>query len=123
MRLTARQPEDDPAIDRSEAQFAARAAPPQSAITIEHPLQLGGGKVGIEHKAGAPGNFVLVRVHPRADIGAAPALPDNRPAQRPAAGAFPNHKGLTLIGDANGGDIRATCTRRTQRTPREDNGG
>ncbi len=122
MRLTAGEPEDEPAIDRSEAQLAARGAPAQAAIAIEHPFKLGGGKIRIDDQPGAPGDFALVGAQPFANIRAAAALPDDRPAHRPSAGAFPKHKRLALIGDSDRADVGRPGARRAQRAPGQDHG-
>ena len=105
--LAAGQLPDQPGVDGAEKQLALFRLLSGAGGVVQQPFDLGAGEVGIGHKAGlfpddiavAPG-FQLVD-----DGGGAAALPDNGVGNGLAAGFFPDHGGLPLVGDADGRDV------------------
>ncbi len=96
-----------PAVDRAAGEFAALGAFARARHVVEQPGELGGRKVRVEQQAGA-------LLHHR--LGArgaqclalrrrAPVLPHDRRRNRTAGGAFPDQRGLALVGDADRGKI------------------
>ena len=105
--MAAGQVPDEPAVDGAEGQLAALGAVARALHVIEDPLDLGGGKIGIEHQAGLrrdcfAGTALFKFLAQRS--GAA-VLPHNGGMNRLAGGAIPHDHGLALIGDADGGHV------------------
>ena len=88
----------------------------------QQPGRLGGAEVGVEDEAGRGANEWQVPrlVELGAQRGRAAVLPDDGPVQRPSRRAVERHEGLTLVGDADGGDGAA---RRGQATADLGQGG
>ena len=112
MHLAAREVPDQPGIDRAEQQFAVPGPLTGTGHVIENPFELGRRKIGIDDETGMLAN---VRLQPFglqlvANSRRAPALPDDGIAHRFAGGLFPNHRGLALVGDADGGNLGGTHT-------------
>jgi len=74
---------------------------------VEHPADLGAREVGVHHQPGLPPDLGLgpVGAEVVAERGGAPALPDDRVADRPPGGALPEDGGLALVGDAHRRDL------------------
>ena len=107
VRLAARQPPDQEAVDGAEGDLAAprraRAAPRRcpAATRSSSPRS----------RDRAPGRSARARAGSwpaafscGADRRGAPVLPDDGVADRAAVGPVPQHRGLALVGDADGGD-------------------
>jgi len=77
----------------------------QIGLLVEQPFELGAGEVGIDQQAGVLGDFRLALAECVADGGAAAALPDDRTMDRAAAATLPDDERLSLIGDADAGDV------------------
>ena len=99
---------DQEAVHRAEGKSTSFGALSGARHMVEHPADLGGGKIGIEpqpgtfrHHLGVPRGFQSLT-----DIGGAAILPDDGVANGPTGGALPDQGGLALIGDAEAGDIR-----------------
>ncbi len=105
--LAARELPDEPAVDGAECELAARRARLRVGSRIEQPRQLGAGEIRIEHEPRAPRHFRFVAggFQFLAQVGGATVLPDDRAADRFAGAAIPEHRGLALIGDADGDDV------------------
>ncbi len=115
--LAARQPPDEEGIDRAEAKLALLRPLARALHIGEQPGKLGAGKVRVEQQTGAlgenllmPGLLQLVAKLARTSI-----LPDNGIVQRLAGFAIPDQRRLTLVGDADGGDVGALETGFVQR--------
>ena len=97
-----------PGVHRAEQQLPGLGLFPGTGDIVQDPADLGGGEVGVRHKAGVlPDIFLHARdlqqlVHQR---GRAAALPDDGIADRAAGGAVPQDRGLPLIGDADARDV------------------
>ncbi len=107
MDPAAGEPPEEPGVHRAEGQlttFCPRAGPTD---VVEQPADLGPGEVGVEDEAGLSPEERLepVRLHAVAHLRGAPALPDDGVVDGPAGGALPHHRRLSLIGDADGGDL------------------
>ena len=102
------QPPQQIRIHRAEQQFAAFGAGARARHMIENPCHLGAGEIRIDDQSGARGDlrFVTLCLELRADVRRAAILPDDGAMYRTAGGAIPHHRGLALIGDADGGDVR-----------------
>jgi hypothetical protein len=97
----------EPTVDRSESQFATTGAGAGAGDVVEQPFQLGAREIRVENQSGSfaeqlgvPGGCQAVAQSRRASI-----LPDDRPVQRLAAVAIPQHGRFSLIGDADCGDL------------------
>ena len=73
---------------------------------VQEPGQLGGREVGVEDEAGTGADQPQVpgRFERAAPGDAAPVLPDDGAVASPARPPIPQHHGLALIGDPDGGD-------------------
>ena len=113
MALATGQLPDQPTVDGAKRQLAALGAHACTRHVVEQPLQLGGGEVGVQHQPG------LLLDHGRAPLRtqritaprSAPVLPDNRIGHRLPGLAVPQHRGLTLVGDADSVNIARLQTR------------
>ena len=98
---------EDPAVDGAERQV--RPGPDPS--FVQQPRQLGGGEIGIKDEPGGPADGFEVTEVPQlvaAGRGAA-VLPHDGPGQWLPGPAIPHHRGLPLVGDADGGDRLTTA--------------
>ena len=75
---------------------------------VEHPLDLGGGEVRVGNQASGGADVLLQAVGPQPvhQLRRAAALPDDGVVDGPPGGPVPQNGGLTLVGDADGGDLR-----------------
>ena len=107
MDFSAGQPPQQKAVDGAEREFARFGRGPRTIDVIEQPGDLAGGKIRVEDQPGLGGyrGFMTAVAECLAKIGGAPVLPDNGIVDRLAGGAVPDNRGLTLIGDADAGDI------------------
>ncbi|MNH06927.1 hypothetical protein D3C79_663070 [compost metagenome] len=96
---------DQPAVDGTEQQIAALGALTSAFDIVEDPLELGAGEVRVGDQAGGFADVVLqaVTLELFADLGAAPALPDDGVVHRTTGFLVPHHGGFTLVGDTDGG--------------------
>ena len=101
-----RQLPDQPGIDRTQLDLA----PGRSRPAVRHPVQqpgvLGRREIGIEDQARRRLHIRLMPLghHPRRDVRRPPILPDDGPVQGLARRGVPDHRGLALVGDADGGE-------------------
>ena len=107
MRFSAGQVPNEPRVNRAEREFAFFGARASAGHVVEQPFQFGAGKVRIEYEAGFLLNergfavgFKLVTQTSRA-----PVLPHDSIGDGLAGGAIPEHRGFTLVGDADSGDV------------------
>ena len=87
-----------------------------SQLSIEQPLQFGGGKIGVQHQAR---RFLdqwrmSCAAQGIASAGSAPILPDDRRRERLAGQAIPQHHGFALVRDADRHDVFAGHALRLQ---------
>ncbi len=96
-----------PGVDGAEGEFAAGGARPCALHVIEQPAQLRAGEIRVGEQAGAAADLVLgaAGLQLVAQRGGAAVLPDDGVGQRLAGAAVPQHGGLALVGDADGGDV------------------
>jgi hypothetical protein len=108
----ARQSPEQERVDGAAGKLAAPGTRTCSRDVIEQPGELGGGEVGIEQQPGSRSHEILRPLSPKpcAGLRGAPILPDDRPVDRPPRGAVPHDDRLTLVGDAERGDL---CRRRS----------
>lgn len=99
----------DPAVHRPEREFAGLRLLPGALDVVEDPPHLRAREVRRQRQA----RGVAIPVHARVPgelldeaIGAG-VLPHDRVVDGPARGAFPHHRGLTLVGDPDRGDVGA----------------
>ena len=99
---------DQPAVDRAEGQLAGIGGRTRARHAVEDPGELGAGEVGIDHEPRALGHHrpEAVAAQAFADIGRTPVLPDDRAVDRLARRPVPHDRGLALVGDADGSDLR-----------------
>ena len=83
MRTAPRKFPDKPAIDRPERDVSLGGPLAKARNMIEEPLNLGAGKIRIEHKAGMFVNERSVFFEFGANIRRAAALPDDRMVNEP----------------------------------------
>ena len=62
--------------------------------------------------------LVPVALQAIAELRGPPILPDDRVVDRPAGLAIPDHRGLALVGDADGGDVARPQLRASERLGR-----
>ena len=94
---------DQPGINGAEQQLSPLRTFPCTRHVIQNPLDLGTGKIGINHKSGFVPisfgqSFFLQCITFRCG---APALPDNRMINRFSGFPIPYHCGFALIGDSD----------------------
>ena len=112
-----------PGVDRSAEQLAGFRACLRAGNLIEDPAHLGRGEVGVDHQTGALAYQRLEPARPQllADLRARAALPHHRGVDRSAGRAFPHDRGLSLVRDADSGDVaRADAGRRERLAPDGD---
>ena len=107
MHCAAGQSPEQIAIDRAEQKFAAFGTRAGTRNEIQNPGDLGAGKIRIDDQAGLRRNHRLMAFgrKPRAHLGGAAVLPDDGAMHGAAGDAIPHHRGLALVGDADGGDV------------------
>jgi len=117
VHASAGQAPDQPAIHRAESQFAALGARTGAGHCLQDPRQLGAGEIGIEQQAGALAEQGLqpLGLECIAGGGGAAILPDDGVVNRPPGGAFPDQRGLALVGDAQRQQIPRPDARLRQR--------
>ncbi len=95
---------DQPGIDGAEHQLAFAGALAAAFNVVQDPLDLGTGEVRVNHQTCGVLDVLLktVALELLADLGAAAALPDDGVVDRAAGVAFPDYRGFTLVGDADG---------------------
>ena len=98
---------DEPAVDRAEGELAGLRPRTCARHIVENPGDLGAGEIGIEQQPGLPGDhrFEPVGFAGGTELRRAPVLPDDRIVDRLTGFAVPDNGGLTLVGDADGGDV------------------
>ena len=98
---------DEPGLHGAKEQLSTLSLLPGSGDVIQDPFELGAGEVGIHHQAGLPANgFGVSGGLQLVAVGTGPAaLPDDGVAHWFAGGLVPNNGGLTLVGDADSGDV------------------
>ncbi len=100
---------DEKGIHSPEEQIPRPRPLARALHMIEDPGKLGAREIGIEQQAGARAHHLLMPrlAQRRAGRGGAPVLPDDGAMDRAAGAAVPDHGGLALVGDADGGHLRA----------------
>ena len=101
-RAAGQAPEQE-AVDGAEGELAALGGGARARRVVEQPGDLGGGEIGVDDEAGRRrdrGSCAL-GLQPRATLGGAPVLPDDRVGDRLAGLALPDDRGLALVGDAD----------------------
>ena len=104
MHPAAGQLPDQPGVHRAEQQLPRLGLLPGAGDVVQHPADLGGGKIGVDQQAGvllhiAGEGGVLLQL--LAVLGGAAALPDNGVADRAAGLPVPEDRRLPLVGDAD----------------------
>ena len=86
-----------------------RFARARAGDAIQQPLQLRAGEVGVGYEPGAVADHIAqtVRLQALHQRRGAAALPYDGVRERPSAVALPEQRGLALIGDADGLDVRS----------------
>ena len=97
----------EPAVDGAEGQRALRGRGGRAANVLEQPSQLGAAEVGVDDQPRglAHGIGLALGAQLLAQRLGAPVLPDDGAVHRAAGVAPPQHGGLALVGDADGGDV------------------
>ena len=96
-----------PAVDGAERQLAALRLLARAGHVVQQPADLGGGEIGVDDQAGArlDQGCVALLAQLRAQRLAAAVLPHDRVVDRLPGAAVPQHRGLALVGDAQGLDV------------------
>src|SRR5439155_6884640 len=112
----AREPPQEPRVHRAEAKLAALRALPSLRHLVEQPADLGAGEVRVQHEAGLAPELGLVPVglEALAEGRRAATLPDDGAVHGAARRALPQHRGLALVGDADGRDLGRRDSRGAQ---------
>ena len=107
MAAPARELPDQPAVHGAEGQLAALGGGARAVDVVQNPAQLGAREIGVDQQA----RLALdgVGMSGLAQLGAqrlgAAVLPDDGVVYGLARGAVPDHRGLALVGDAQGADV------------------
>ena len=111
------QPPEQEGIDGPGENLASRRAASQSAVPVEQVLELGAGKIRIEHQTGLASERPLetVCLQSIADRRRDPTLPDDGIGDRVPGRLLPDDDRLSLVGDA---DRRHVARRRARRAER-----
>jgi len=111
-----RQVPDEPAVHGAEGEFAVFGPLPSPVHVVEEPLDLGAGEVGVQNQP----CFLLEQIQVAlileavADVGRAAILPDDGVVDRFAGLAVPDNRRLSLVGNADSGDVRRAHPRSTE---------
>ena len=94
-------------VDGAEGEVPGLRQRARAVDVVEQPGDLGGREVGIEQQPGLGRDHRLVArgLELAAGVGGAPVLPDDGVVDRLAGAPVPEHAGLALVGDADGGDV------------------
>ena len=108
MHPSAGQLPDQPAVYRAKSQFAFFGAGTHPGYFVEQPLQLGARKVGVQDQPGfLLDQFCVALLLERITAArGSPVLPDDGVGDRLAGLAVPQQRGLALVGDADGKNLR-----------------
>ncbi len=108
MGLALSQIPDQPGVNGAKEQISLLSLCPCPFHIVQNPFDLGGGKIGVHHQTGIFPDILFhffICFDGIADIGGAPALPDNGVVYRTAADLVPDNGSFPLVGDADGGKI------------------
>ena len=108
MGLAAGELPDQPGFHSAEQQFAPLCTLSCAGDIFQQPVQLGAGEVGVDHQTGLGPEGVgqALFLQAVAVLTGSAALPDNGMVNGFAGGFIPDNGGFTLIGDADGGNVR-----------------
>ena len=112
MNLSAAELPDQPGFHGAEQKLPIVCQLPCSGDVFQNPADFGAGKIGIDYQTG----FLPDGIHQPlfrqavAVFGGSAALPHNGVTDGTACGFVPDDGGFTLVGDADGGDIRSGGT-------------
>ena len=97
---------DQPGVNGAEEQLPSLCPLSGPGHVIQQPPDLGAGKVGVRHQAGFPADGIGMAVGHQLvnNIGGAAALPHDGVGDGFPGFLIPDHRGLPLVGDADGGD-------------------
>ena len=99
---------DQPGVDGPEQQLPLLRLFTGAGHIVQDPLDLGAGEIGVQQQAGIfPHVFLKAFVLAQfvADLRGAAALPDDGVVHGLARILLPDHRGLALVGDADGGHL------------------
>src|SRR5512146_3458147 len=98
---------NQPGVNRTAGELPALSAVARPGDILQQPGDFGAGEVGVRNEARflTEGSVESFRLDAVAHRGGAAALPDDSMMDGLAGRSIPYHHGLTLVGDANGGDI------------------
>ena len=98
---------DQPGIDRPEEELPRFGTPSGAGHMVQQPLDLRPGEVRVGHKAGLlPDGLAVAGGDQLVDgLRGAAALPDDGVRDRLSGLLVPDHRGLALVGNTDGGDI------------------
>ena len=106
VHLAAREVPDQPGVHRAEAQLAPFGLLAGAGHVVQHPLDLGGREIGIQHQTGLLLDACAVLLANLVAIfGRAAVLPDDGVVDRLTGGAVPHQRRLALVGHADGRDV------------------
>ena len=114
--MPARESPDQPRVDGAAEQFAAFGLRASARNVFQQPGDLRPGEISVRDESGllAKGAVKTLPANPLAERGRAEALPDDGVMNRLPGPAVPKHNRLTLIGEADGGDIPRNTLRLAQ---------
>ena len=120
VRSTAGQAPQQEAVDGAESELSALGAAARARHIVQQPGDFGAREIRVEQQAGLLPDqvFGAVALQVRTHLGRAPVLPDDGPMNRHTATAIPDHRGLALIGDADGRDAAGAQARSSERFTR-----
>ena len=104
--LAAREPPDEEGVHGAKAQFTGGGAAAEVSL-VEQPRELRAGEVGIDQQPRDLADALrhAFAGHGGAALGSAAVLPADGGMYRGAGLGIPQHRGLALVGDADGGHL------------------
>src|SRR5688572_6436127 len=98
---------DEPGVDGAKGEFALLSTLARAGNVVEQPAEFAAGEVGIDDEPGALLDILRVTGGREfvAGAGGAAILPDDGVVDRLTGFAIPQHGGLALVGDADGGEV------------------
>jgi hypothetical protein len=98
-------------VDRAESELAGFGALARTGHIVQEPGNLAGGEIRIQPETGLcrDRRISAVRFHCVTVTRRPAVLPDDRIVNAAAGCTLPKHRGLTLVGDADAGDVGGIC--------------
>ena len=107
MHLAVGQVPDQPAVNGAEQQLAPLRLLPGALHMVQYPFDLGAAEVGVDQQTGGALYIIVqsLRLQFLAQVRRAAALPYDGVINGTTGLLLPHHGGLSLVGNADGGDL------------------